>query len=101
MLFLIYMTHMTAISLKLSDHLARESKELARELGISRTELIRLALRHEMERIKACRERAAMREALSRMKGDEAYLADSGELDEGLEPCLPRERDQWWMGTKG
>ncbi|RME35951.1 MAG: ribbon-helix-helix protein, CopG family [Gammaproteobacteria bacterium] len=89
---------MTAISLKLPERLARESKALARELGISRTELIRRALYHEMEAIKASRERAEMRKAMALMKEDEAYQEEAREIDEGFSTPLPRERDRWWEG---
>ncbi len=89
---------MTAISLKLPERLARESMRLARELGISRTELIRRALRHELEAIRAGRERAAMSRALQRMKEDERYLEECEILDQGLATPLPAERDSWWEG---
>ena len=39
---------MAAISLKLSDELAQQSTKAAEKIGISRTELIRVALEHEL-----------------------------------------------------
>ncbi len=50
---------MTAISLKLPDDLAQESKSIADKIGISRTELIRQALRHELDKIEAQLEQLA------------------------------------------
>jgi len=38
---------MAAISLHLPDDLALESKQVAERIGVSRTELIRQALRHD------------------------------------------------------
>jgi len=89
---------MTAISLKLSDDLAQESKSVAEKIGISRTELIRQALRHELDEIEARLERAAMAEALKTMRDDSAYIQESEAVYEGLEEALPEEPENWWQG---
>jgi len=89
---------MAAISLKLPDDLAEESKALAEQLGITRTEFIRQALRHEVREIKAEIERQAMAEALKAMREDPDYLQESEQLENGLEPPLPNEPDHWWQG---
>ncbi len=89
---------MTAISLKLPDEMIRESKELAEKIGISRSELIRQALQHELEHIKAGLQRAEMAKALEAMRSDEAYLADSEALTQGLGIKLTDEEDAWWQG---
>ena len=88
---------MAALSLKLPEELALESKALAKELGISRTEFIRRALRHEVEAIKARLEREAMAEALKAMREDPVYLEESEEIQAGLNECLPSEEDWWWQ----
>ena len=75
---------MTVISLKLPDDLARESKSIADSIGISRTELIRRALRHELNEVKSRLEREAMAHALEVMRHDPAYNQESEELDKGL-----------------
>ena len=87
---------MAALSLKLPDELALESKVLAERLGISRTEFIRRALRHEVKAIKARLKREAMAEALQAMREDPAYLEESEESQAGLNECLPSEEDRWW-----
>ena len=89
---------MTAISLKLPDDLARESKSIAESIGISRTELIRRALRHELDDVKSQLEREAMAHALEVMRDDPAYNRESEELDVGLDEVLPGEADGWWKG---
>jgi len=89
---------MTAISLKLSDELARESKTIADKIGITRTELIRQALRHELDDIEARLERAAMAEALKAMRDDSACISESEALYEGLSEPLSEEADNWWQG---
>lgn len=89
---------MTAISLKLPDDLAQESKAIADKIGITRTELIRQALRHELDEIEARLERAAMAEALTAMRNDSACIQESEALYERLSEPLPEEADNWWQG---
>ena len=89
---------MAAISLKLPDDLARESKEIADRIGITRTELIRQALRHELAAIEARLEREAMAAGLEKMRDDPAYQDESRQLDNGLAEHLPEEPDSWWEG---
>jgi metal-responsive CopG/Arc/MetJ family transcriptional regulator len=88
---------MTAISLILPDDLARESKKIAHKLGISRTELIRRALEHEIANAEAILERDAMAGAFEAMRASNDYLAESNELDQSLETKLPDEVDHWWQ----
>lgn len=89
---------MAAISLNLPDDLARESKQMADSIGISRTELIRRALRHELDDIRAQLERQAMAQAMAKMRDDPDYLRDSEELDGLSGEILPEEADGWWQG---
>lgn len=91
-------TIMTAISLKLPDKLAQESKAIAETIGISRTELIRQALRHEVNEIKARLERAAMAEALKTMSTDRHYIQESESVYKGLEEKMPEDPENWWQG---
>jgi len=91
-------TTMTAISLKLSDKLAQESKAIAETIGISRTELIRQALRHEVDKIKAQLERVEMAEALRAMSTDTHYIQESESVYKGLEEKMPEEPENWWQG---
>lgn len=87
---------MSAISVKLPDSLLQESTQIAEEMGLSRSELIRLALVHEITHFKAAKERQAMAESLRAMKQDSNYLTQSDELDAGLNDVLPPETEQWW-----
>lgn len=89
---------MASISLHLPDDLALESAQVAERLGLSRTELIRQAIRHELDAIAARLEREAMAAALARMQGDETYRLDSEALDAGLEDRVAEEPDAWWRG---
>jgi len=90
---------MAAISLHLPDELARESKQVAEKIGVSRTELIRQALRHELDAIEARFEREAMAAALKDLQTDTAYQQISEAIDEGLAEKVAEEADDaWWKG---
>lgn len=90
---------MAAISLHLPDDLALESKQVAEKIGVSRTELIRQALRHELDNIEARFEREAMAAALVNMRSDTAYQQISEAIDEGLTDKVAEEDDgAWWQG---
>ena len=89
---------MTAISLKLPDDLARKSTKAAQKMGISRTELIRVALEHELADISKRLERADMAKAIEAMRKDPAYERESATLDQGLMDDLPNESENWWQG---
>jgi len=89
---------MTAISLKLPDELARKSTEAAEKMGISRAELIRVALEHELADIGKRLERADMVKAVGAMREDPDYQRESTSLDQGLMEDLPNEPENWWQG---
>ena len=89
---------MIPISLKLPDELAEESKRLAAEMGISRTELIRVALQREMENIRRRKEQEAMAKSLAALAKDPAYIKEVQLLDETLSEQRPDEsEDGWWQ----
>ena len=89
---------MTAISLKLPDELARKSTKVAEKMGISRAELIRVALEHELADISKRLERADMATAVEAMREDPDYERESASLDQGLTGDLPNELENWWQG---
>ena len=89
---------MTAISLKLPDELARKSTKAAEKMGISRAELIRVALEHELADIGKRLERADMVKAVEAMREDPDYQRESTSLDQGLMEDLPNEPENWWQG---
>lgn len=87
---------MTPLSIKLPDKLASASQETARRLGISRSELIRLSLEHEIERIEADLERREMAQSLTAMANSPTYIRDAAILDNALDEPLADEQDNWW-----
>ena len=91
---------MTAISLKLPDELARKSTKAAEKMGISRAELIRVALEHELADIGKRLERADMVKAVKAMREDPDYQRESASLDQGRIEDLPNEPENWWQGQR-
>ena len=89
---------MTALSIKLPDELAESSRQIARRIGISRSELIRRALVHEIEAVQASLERQAMAQSLRLLAQRPEDLAAAEALDEALSEPLAGEGDEWWNG---
>lgn len=87
---------MTPLSIKLPDKLATASQDTARKLGISRSELIRLSLEHEIERIEADLERREMAQSLTAMANSPVYMRDAEILDNALDEQFADEQDNWW-----
>lgn len=87
---------MDAISLSLSNELVNDSKHFAKQMGVSLTELISQALRHELERLKKHNERELIAASLIAMRNNTAYLNDSHRLDEVLSETLPDDNNNWW-----
>jgi metal-responsive CopG/Arc/MetJ family transcriptional regulator len=90
---------MITISLKLPDELVEASTRLADRLGITRAELIRQALRHELARIQQQQELTAMAASFRAMRDSETYLAETRELDEGFAEALPNDAEDWWTAS--
>ena len=67
-------TLVIALSIKLPEELAEKSRQVARRLGMTRSELIRQALIHEIEHAQAAMERRALAESLRAMRRGEAVF---------------------------
>jgi metal-responsive CopG/Arc/MetJ family transcriptional regulator len=86
---------MIALSIKLPEELAERSRRVARKLGITRSELIRQALIHEIDQVQAGLERRAMAQSLQAL----AEAADEIEaLDRAFDETLPEDKEGWWNG---
>ena len=86
---------MKALSIKLPEELAEQSRQVARRLGITRSELIRQALVHQIDQVQAGLERRAMAQSLHAMGG---AVDETEALDRALDETLPEEKDGWWNG---
>jgi predicted transcriptional regulator len=95
-----YLTHpeqpVIALSIELPEELAQASLEIARELGLSRTELIRQAVVHEIAQARGTVEQRAMAESLRAMGADPSARRLAEELDAAMDTPLPPEEDGWW-----
>jgi len=88
---------MIALSVSLPDDMAKASQQVAKELGMSRTQFIRLSVAHELERV---HKKIALREMIKgfkSMQDSPDYLQNLEELEEGFnDNLLPEEMDEWW-----
>ena len=91
---------MTTLSIVLPDYLANESKKVAKKLGVSRTQLIRQAISHELKTLNAQFEQKAMVNSVLAMKRSQEYLKESEEITEGLNSILPTEEKKAWWNIK-
>lgn len=87
---------MIALSIKLTEELDKTSRKLAGKLGISRSELIRQALAHEIDQLEAHFERQAMADSLRAMAKRKKELGELEMLDHALDEPLPEEKEGWW-----
>jgi hypothetical protein len=84
--------------LTLPDELVHRCRKSAEVLGISPTELIRMAVEHELAGSNRRMERAAMTKALQAMHGEPDYEQECAALDQGVVVGLPDEPEKWWQG---
>jgi metal-responsive CopG/Arc/MetJ family transcriptional regulator len=93
-----YEVEMIALSIKLPTQLAEQSQVVAKKLGITRSELIRRALIHEIEEAEAGMERRSMAESFVAMQANTSEVEASQALDHAFDEPLPVEADGWWRG---
>lgn len=87
---------MTALSITLPGSLAAESARLAERMGISRTEFIRVAVKHEVARIEKEMILRSMAKSFQAMQKDKRYSAELETLDEGFSDENIEDSDDWW-----
>ena len=76
--------------------MAKASKEVAKNLGVSRAQLIRQAIAHEIENFKSRIAQKAIVSSITAMKKSKTYLSESEEITGGLNSVLPKDEDEWW-----
>jgi len=86
---------MIPLSIKLPEDLAERSRRVARKLGITRSELIRQALVHEIDQVQAGLERRAMAQSLKDLAGAAREIEA---LDRAFDETLPEDKEGWWNG---
>lgn len=91
---------MTTLSIMMPDNLANKSQEVAKKLGISRTQFIRQAVAHELENLEAKFEQEAIIKSFIAMKNEKSYLEQAEEISQELNVDLPSDKDEWWSKQK-
>ncbi len=92
--------NMISLSITLPNNIATASNEVAKKLGISRTEFIRKAVIHELNNFQVHLEQNDIIKSFTAMKKSKEYLKESEELIEGLNSNLPQEKEEWWNNRK-
>lgn len=87
--------YMTALSIQLTDSIAKDTARVAKKLGISRAEFIRKAIIHELEIFKIQTQQNRIIKSFNAMKLDSEYLKESNIID-NTDSDLPIEKDEWW-----
>ena len=87
---------MTSLSIALPDDIVKASTEIAKKIGISRTEFIRQAVIHEISNIQTNIEQKNIINSFNAMKKSLEYLNASEELIDSFSSNLPKEQDMWW-----
>lgn len=75
---------MFALSITLPNQLAADSARLAMRMGISHTEFIRVAIKHEVARIEKKMILRSMAKSFQAMRKDKRCMTESAALDKGL-----------------
>lgn len=86
---------MIPLSIKLPEDLAEHSRQVARKLGITRSELIRQALSQEIDSVAAGLERGAIAQSLQAMARTPHQIEA---LDRAMDETLSEEKEAWWNG---
>lgn len=87
---------MTTLSIILPDNLAKASQLAASEMGISRSEFIRLAVAHELKLYQTRLAEKAMLDSFKAMKNSKAYLDEIEKSMDEFGSDLPDDEDEWW-----
>ena len=87
---------MKNLLLSFPEILISKSDDAASQLGVSRSEFIRQAVIHELEKLaKRTRENNII-SSFEAMKKSKAYFKESEFLDDGLAENINGEEDDWW-----
>ena len=87
---------MTNLSINFPDNIVKVTSEVAKKLGVSRTEFIRQAVVHELNNFQIQLEQNDIIKSFAAMKKSKQYKEDTKLLMEGLNSALPEEEEEWW-----
>lgn len=86
---------MTALSIVVPDELAQDSSLIAKEMHISRSQFIRLAIENEIRAYRLMREQQDMVVGFRALKQQASYLDEMNDLEQ-LDVNLKDEGNFWW-----
>jgi predicted transcriptional regulator len=86
---------MTALSIIISDALAQDSLAIAKQMHISRTQFIRLAIENQIKSYNLQQAQSKMVSGFAALKKQPDYLIEVEELSR-LDTPLIDEGDAWW-----
>lgn len=86
---------MTALSIIVPDELALDSLSIAKQMHISRSQFIRLAIENEIKSYKLKKEQSRMASGFKALKKQHAYRAEIDDIEK-LDDHLINEGDDWW-----
>lgn len=91
---------MTNLSINFPDEVVRVTTEVAKKLGVSRTEFIRKAVVHELNNFQIQQEQNNITKSFAAMKKSKEYQEAAGLIMDRLNSSLPLEGEEWWSKTK-
>lgn len=91
---------MTNLSINFPDNIVKVTSEVAKRLGISRTEFIRQAVIHELDNFQVQLEQNNITKSFAAMKKSKEYQEDTKLMMDRLNSSLPLEGEEWWSKTK-
>jgi metal-responsive CopG/Arc/MetJ family transcriptional regulator len=91
---------MTSLSITLPSTIAQASNEVAKKLGLSRTEFIRRAIIHELNIFETQLEELEIIKSFCAMKKSNDYLNEIDDITTTLFSDLPEEEEEWWNKPK-
>jgi metal-responsive CopG/Arc/MetJ family transcriptional regulator len=91
---------MISLSINFPDNIVKVTNEVAKKLGVSRTEFIRQAVVHELNNFQIQLEQNDIIKSFAAMKKSKKYNEETELLIDGLNSDLPLEGEEWWNKKK-
>lgn len=87
---------MKSLLLSFPEILISKSDDAANKLGVSRSEFIRQAVIHELEKLTKRTKENNIISSFEAMKKSDIYSKESSLLDDGLAESIDNEGEDWW-----
>jgi metal-responsive CopG/Arc/MetJ family transcriptional regulator len=87
---------MKSLLLSFPEILISKSDDAAIQLGVSRSEFVRQAVIHELEKLAKRTKENNIISSFESMKKSKSYFKESEFLDDGLVENINSDEDDWW-----